>query len=231
MPGADIRRTALPTALPWARIFWEQCLQPLELRRLRPDLLHSLAFVSPVRPPCPAVVTVYDLSFKLTPERFQPAQRLYLSALTARSCHRARRVIAISESTRSRPGASARLACRASKSTWLILASAPLSGRCRPPMSANSAAGRAARRASSCTWARWSRARTVDPGRGLRHAAPRPPGPAPGAGRARGWWYQDCSGRWAILGLAEAWRSPATCLRRIAAVVQRRGRVCLSLQL
>jgi len=45
MPGADIRRTALPTVRPWARIFWEQCLQPIELLRLRPDLLHSLAFV------------------------------------------------------------------------------------------------------------------------------------------------------------------------------------------
>jgi glycosyltransferase involved in cell wall biosynthesis len=101
MPGASIRRTALPTAQPWARILWEQCLQPIELMRLRPDLLHSLAFVSPWRPPCPAVVTVYDLSFKLTPDRFPPAQRLYLSAFTARSCHRARRVIAISESTRS----------------------------------------------------------------------------------------------------------------------------------
>jgi len=101
MPGAAIRRTALPTARPWARILWEQLLQPIELMRLRPDLLHSLAFVSPWRPPCPAVVTVYDLSFKLTPDRFPPAQRLYLSAFTARSCHRARRVIAISESTRS----------------------------------------------------------------------------------------------------------------------------------
>jgi glycosyltransferase involved in cell wall biosynthesis len=101
MPGATIRRTALPTARPWARILWEQVLQPIELMRLRPDLLHSLAFVSPFRPPCPAVVTVYDLSFKLTPDRFPPAQRLYLSAFTARSCHRARRVIAISESTRS----------------------------------------------------------------------------------------------------------------------------------
>jgi glycosyltransferase involved in cell wall biosynthesis len=45
-------------------------------------------------------VTVYDLSFKLMPERFRPAQRLYLNALTAYSCRRARRVIAISESTR-----------------------------------------------------------------------------------------------------------------------------------
>jgi glycosyltransferase involved in cell wall biosynthesis len=100
MPGADIRRTALPTARPWARIFWEQCVLPLELIRLRPDLLHSLAFVSPWRSPSPTVVTVYDLSFKLMPDRFPPAQRLYLSAFTSRSCHRARRVLAISESTR-----------------------------------------------------------------------------------------------------------------------------------
>jgi glycosyltransferase involved in cell wall biosynthesis len=45
-------------------------------------------------------VTVYDLSFRLMPEKFQPAQRLYLNPLTAVSCRRARRVLAISESTR-----------------------------------------------------------------------------------------------------------------------------------
>jgi glycosyltransferase involved in cell wall biosynthesis len=100
MPGATVRRTALPTALPWVRILWEQLIQPLEVARLRPDLLHSLAFVSPFLSPCPTVVTVYDLSFKLTPDRFRPSQRLYLSAFTAHSCHRARRVLAISESTR-----------------------------------------------------------------------------------------------------------------------------------
>ncbi len=97
---ATVRRTRLPTIRPMARIFWEQCLQPLELGRARPDLLHSLAFVSPVIAPYPTVVTVYDLSFRLFPERFLPAQRLYLSAFTAHSCRRARRVIAISESTK-----------------------------------------------------------------------------------------------------------------------------------
>jgi len=100
MDGARIRRTALPTIRPPVRIFWEQFILPLELARARPDLLHSLAFVSPLLNPCPAVVTVYDLSFKLFPDRFLPAQRLYLSAFTAHSCRRARRVIAISESTR-----------------------------------------------------------------------------------------------------------------------------------
>lgn len=100
MPGAAIRRTRLPTQRPSVRILWEQLIQPLELLRARPDLLHSLAFASPLVNPCPAVVTVYDLSFRLTPDKFPPAQRLYLSALTAHSCRRARRVIAISESTK-----------------------------------------------------------------------------------------------------------------------------------
>ncbi len=100
VPGAEVRRTRLPTRRPLVRIIWEQVLQPIALARLRPDLLHSLAFVSPVLGAPPTVVTVYDLSFKLMPERFRPAQRLYLNALTAYSCRRARRVIAISESTR-----------------------------------------------------------------------------------------------------------------------------------
>ncbi|OGO45053.1 MAG: hypothetical protein A2W37_00790 [Chloroflexi bacterium RBG_16_63_12] len=102
MPGAMVRRTALPTGNPLVRVLWEQLFQPVALWRARPDLLHSLAFVSPVVAPCPSIVTVYDLSFKLAPDKFlqRPAQRLYLSAFAAHSCRRARRVIAISESTK-----------------------------------------------------------------------------------------------------------------------------------
>lgn len=102
MNGATVRRSAFPTGNPIVRVLWEQLFQPVALWRARPDLLHSLAFVSPVLAPCPSVVTVYDLSFKLTPDRFRQrsAQRLYLSAFTAHSCRRARRVITISESTK-----------------------------------------------------------------------------------------------------------------------------------
>ncbi|MGH2522305.1 MAG: glycosyltransferase, partial [Anaerolineales bacterium] len=102
MPGAAIQRSRLPTAHPLGRIVWEQVIQPFALWRARPHLLHSLAFVSPLVAPCPTVVTVYDLSFKLTPHPFaqRPAQRLYLSRFTAHSVRRARRVIAISESTK-----------------------------------------------------------------------------------------------------------------------------------
>jgi glycosyltransferase involved in cell wall biosynthesis len=101
MPGARLARSAWPTHLPVVRILWEQLIQPLALRSVRPDLLHALAFVAPGLSPCPAVVTVYDLSFRLTPGRFRPAPRLYLSTFTAHTCRRARRVIAISESTKS----------------------------------------------------------------------------------------------------------------------------------
>jgi glycosyltransferase involved in cell wall biosynthesis len=99
-PPLSIRRSCLPTARAPVRIFWEQAIQPLALRQVGVDLLHALAFVSPLLQPCPAVVTVYDLSFLRFPESFRPLNRLYLRLFTGRSVRRARRVIAISESTR-----------------------------------------------------------------------------------------------------------------------------------
>lgn len=97
---ARLEHSRWPTQRPLLRILWEQLVQPLALARIRADLLHSLAFVSPLLNPAPAVVTVYDLSFRLFPEKFPALQRLYLSAFTAHSCWRARRIIAISESTK-----------------------------------------------------------------------------------------------------------------------------------
>ncbi len=93
-------RSHLPTVRAPVRIFWEQVIQPLALWQTRVDLLHALAFVSPLLQPCPAVVTVYDLSFLRFPQSFRPFNRLYLRLFTAWSVRRARRVIAISESTR-----------------------------------------------------------------------------------------------------------------------------------
>jgi glycosyltransferase involved in cell wall biosynthesis len=95
-----VSHSRFPTHHPLARIAWEQIAQPFLLSARRPDLLHSLAFVSPLLWTGASVVTVYDLSFLITPERFQPANRLYLSTLTRISARRARRVVAISESTR-----------------------------------------------------------------------------------------------------------------------------------
>jgi glycosyltransferase involved in cell wall biosynthesis len=93
------RRAAWATGRPTHRILWEQAIQPAALRQVQPDLLHALAFVSPVVSRIPTVVTVYDLSFVHYPEVLPAARRLYLRLLTRYSCRRARRVIAISHST------------------------------------------------------------------------------------------------------------------------------------
>ncbi len=95
-----IRRTHWPTANPWARIVWEQSVQPLAAWRERLDLLHALAYVTPALAPCPTIVTVHDLSFVLYPEAFRPFNRLYLRTMTRRSVLRSRRILADSFSTR-----------------------------------------------------------------------------------------------------------------------------------
>jgi glycosyltransferase involved in cell wall biosynthesis len=98
--GLRLRYTRWPTYWPWARILWEQSVQPLALRRAGIDLLHAMAFVGPLAAPCPFVVTIYDLSFLHHPEAFRPWNRWYLQNFSLFSARRARRVIAISESTK-----------------------------------------------------------------------------------------------------------------------------------
>ncbi|MHB8627284.1 MAG: glycosyltransferase family 4 protein [Aggregatilineales bacterium] len=96
-PQFTIKRSRWNTERPTRRILWEQLAQPFQLGGL--DLIHELAFVAPVVMPRPFVVTVYDLSFLRYPERLTRTRRLYLRRLTDYSCRRARRVIAISQST------------------------------------------------------------------------------------------------------------------------------------
>ncbi len=93
------QRTSWSTEQPLRRILWEQLVQPVAARRAGVDVLHALAFVTPVFSRVPSVVTVYDLSFVHYPALLPTARRVYLRALTRRSCARARRVIAISQST------------------------------------------------------------------------------------------------------------------------------------
>ena len=99
-PGLHVQPSRWPTEQRLLRIGWEQLVWPLAAARQRLDLLHSMAFVTPLWQPCPAVVTVYDLSFLHYPDSFPRLQRLYLSSQTRRSCRQARRVVAISASGR-----------------------------------------------------------------------------------------------------------------------------------
>ncbi len=95
--GITMRQASFSTDKPSRRVIWEQGIQPFALREF--DLYHAMAFVSPLLLNRPSVVTVYDLSFIHYPQVLTPARRLYLRLFTALSCRRARRVIAISEST------------------------------------------------------------------------------------------------------------------------------------
>jgi len=97
LPGITLRRSRMDTSSPLRRIVWEQAVQPWRLGDF--DLYHAQAFVSPLVLTQPSVVTVYDLSFVHYPQVLSAARRLYLRWLTPLSCRRARRVIAISQST------------------------------------------------------------------------------------------------------------------------------------
>jgi glycosyltransferase involved in cell wall biosynthesis len=99
-PGLALRLSWLPTFRPVVRILWEQVVQPFALRKERVDLLHALAFVTPLLSPCPSVVTIHDLSFLLYPEGFKRSKRFYLGLFTRLSARRARCIIAVSESTK-----------------------------------------------------------------------------------------------------------------------------------
>lgn len=95
-----MRPSRWPTERRLVRIVWEQLIWPWLAQPYGLDLLHSMAFVTPLVVSCPTVVTVYDLSFKHYPETFPRGQRWYLQSQTARSVRQARRVITISESGR-----------------------------------------------------------------------------------------------------------------------------------
>ena len=72
---------------------------PNALRRLRPALAH-FQHVLPLRCPCPAVVTIHDLSFERDPSVMSLADRLTFKAMVPRSARSAARVLAVSERTK-----------------------------------------------------------------------------------------------------------------------------------
>jgi len=104
--AAELPRHVEPIIVNWPvdnrvlRVAWEQLILPSELRRLKIDLLHSMAFVTPIISSVPAVVTAHDLSFMHYPDHFPRAQRYYLSSQSRRSCRQAVRVTTLSESSK-----------------------------------------------------------------------------------------------------------------------------------
>lgn len=72
---------------------------PRLLRRLHPALAH-FQHALPPRLPCPAVVTIHDLSFEREPSLMPRRDRLVFRTVVPRAARRAARVLAVSERTR-----------------------------------------------------------------------------------------------------------------------------------
>ena len=72
---------------------------PRLMRRLRPDLGHFQHAI-PLRSPCPAVVTVHDLSFERDPKMLGLKDRLVFKTVVPRAARSAVRLIAVSERTK-----------------------------------------------------------------------------------------------------------------------------------
>jgi glycosyltransferase involved in cell wall biosynthesis len=93
---AGVEPIELPARSQELRMAWSV---PRLLRRLRPALAHFLHAIPP-RCPCPAVLTVQDLSFERDPTVMGRKDRLVFRTVLPRSARRAARVLAISERTK-----------------------------------------------------------------------------------------------------------------------------------
>ncbi|MBD3265807.1 glycosyltransferase [bacterium] len=75
----NIRFISIPIRSPLHRIFWEQYSLPTFLRKLKPDILHSPAFISPVifSTPVRHIITVHDLAYKKYAKTIPFLRRVY----------------------------------------------------------------------------------------------------------------------------------------------------------
>src|SRR5207253_2483292 len=83
----------------WSQELRMGILVPLLLRRLRPALAH-FQHALPLTCPCPAVVTVHDLSFERDPSLMPLKDRLVFRRVVPRAARRAARVFTVSERTK-----------------------------------------------------------------------------------------------------------------------------------
>lgn len=95
VPGG-VEPVLLGTGSQELRMAWSL---PRLLRRLRPGLAH-FQHVLPVACPCPAVVTIHDLSFERDPEAMSLRDRSVFKRVVPRAARSARGVIAVSERTK-----------------------------------------------------------------------------------------------------------------------------------
>jgi alpha-1,3-rhamnosyl/mannosyltransferase len=91
-----IEPLALRTPVQEARMLWTL---PRLLRRRRAALVHT-QYAVPFRSPCPAVVTIHDLSFEHDPAHMARKDRLVFRRVVPQAARRSRRVLTVSKRTR-----------------------------------------------------------------------------------------------------------------------------------
>jgi glycosyltransferase involved in cell wall biosynthesis len=91
-----VQPVELSTPVQELRMAWSL---PRLLRRLRPAVAH-FQHALPLACPCPAVVTIHDLSFEREPEHMGARDRFVFRRVVPRAARRAARVITVSERTK-----------------------------------------------------------------------------------------------------------------------------------
>lgn len=101
-PAAKFTRVVCPVRAAGraARYFFEQVRLPSLLSRHGIDLVHSLGYVGPLFPPCPAVVTIHDLNYIAMGHTMPALRRVALRFFSVQAARRAARVITISDFSR-----------------------------------------------------------------------------------------------------------------------------------
>ncbi len=78
-------------------LHWTHYSLPRVLEKQNFDLVHSPAFVAPTSAPCPVIVTIHDVSYRLFPEHFPWWWSAYLQKLVPKVLQTAAAVVTVSE--------------------------------------------------------------------------------------------------------------------------------------
>ena len=96
----EIVHAPIPILQRDAVLLEHQLLEPLTLRRLRPDVLHAPGLASPLLWRGPAVLTLHDVAFLSLPEQMSRASLYYWRYVALPSARRATRIVTVSHSAR-----------------------------------------------------------------------------------------------------------------------------------
>jgi glycosyltransferase involved in cell wall biosynthesis len=96
----EIIHALIPILQRDAVLLEHQMLEPLTLRRLRPDLLHAPGLASPLLWRGPTVLTLHDVAFLDVPEQMSRASLYYWRYVALPSARRATKIVTVSHHAR-----------------------------------------------------------------------------------------------------------------------------------